>query len=663
MAAILLFGAGVASWLGIFARLLTNTSERWSPISKAVLKLGQAALSIGVAGWVYAALGGNVGAGLFDSGNQILVALAAAGSYLLVNSVVGTIGVALNTKRATVFPWFSEARERIASVSLTLPFGALVALTQLTVGPLGVALFLVPLLLARYVYKLWIEMKKAHLDTVRILMSALDAMDPFTRGHSYRISKMCARVGRHLEMNRGDQEQLEYASLLHDIGRTAIQHNLLSKAGKLTDQEHTIVQAHPKIGSDILSRLKFFQDAAAIVHAHHEQPDGKGYPRGVSGDGIPLGSRIIMVVAAFDAMTSDRPYRRGLSPDAAFEELLNHAATQFFTEVVEALIELYTTGALFDDFEEEELEQYAEGQRNSRALDQFLNRAQRNTIVPEKVHIEEGIEGVPIIEMPDLRKENQFVENEYVLDEDGDKMLVVAGASDLGCVRGNNEDSFGIFGEEGSSRGVLLILADGMGGEAAGEVASSMAVDTVRGVYFGVNETIEPVNALNRAVELANQAIFTRASSDHRFEGMGTTCTVSAIVGTEMIIGHIGDSRAYLVADGEITLLTRDHTLAAELADMAGTDNLAAGNASNVLTRCLGSRPDVEVDVTTEPISLEKDDVVVLCSDGLSNMVEASEIQEGVSESSPADACRRLVEMARERGGPDNITVQVARVA
>jgi protein phosphatase len=367
-----------------------------------------------------------------------------------------------------------------------------------------------------------------------------------------------------------------------------------------------------------------------------------------------------MVVAAFDAMTSDRPYRRGLSPDAAFEELLNHSGTQFATDVVEGLVELYTTGELFAEFGEEELQEYADGTCNSRALEQFVARRQ-NTAVPEKVFRNQSATGIPMIDMPDP-EETQFVEREYGMGSDTKARLQVAAASDVGCVRENNEDSFGVFRGERDDRGVLLILADGMGGEAAGEVASAMAVDAVRSVYFEASQDLSPKEALERAIELANQAIHSKAASDPELDGMGTTCTVAAIVGMDMTIGHIGDSRAYLIASGEITMLTRDHTLAAELADLAGTD-LAAAGASNMLTRCLGSRPEVEVDESEEPISLEPGDVVVLCSDGLSNMVDVSEIQEIASGDDPGTACRRLVDLARERGGPDNITVTVARLA
>jgi protein phosphatase len=140
---------------------------------------------------------------------------------------------------------------------------------------------------------------------------------------------------------------------------------------------------------------------------------------------------------------------------------------------------------------------------------------------------------------------------------------------------------------------------------------------------------------------------------------MGTTCVAAGIVGLEMHIGHVGDSRAYLIANGLIKRLTQDHNLAEELLVAVGIGGPAG--AENVLTRSLGQRDGVEVNVS-EPIRLEAGNAVVLCSDGLSNMLHDEEILSAVENDVPALACSHLVELARQRGGPDNITVVIGRV-
>jgi putative nucleotidyltransferase with HDIG domain len=247
-----------------------------------------------------------------------------------------------------------------------------------------VALFLIPLFLARFSFKLWIDTKASHIATVTALVSAIDASDPFTRGHSYRISKYAVRIARHLGVSEKEVEEIEYGALLHDIGKIAIQHDILLKPGRLDENERELMRTHPKVGHDILRGLKFLEGAAEIVYCHHEQPDGKGYPRGLGPQRIPMGSRIIMVVDAFDAMTSDRPYRRGLPPEVAYEELRRHSGTQFFADVVDALIELNEAKALFDEIDVDQLEMYTSDQYNSRILEEFVLRKLEKTYGPDR---------------------------------------------------------------------------------------------------------------------------------------------------------------------------------------------------------------------------------------------------------------------------------------
>ena len=159
----------------------------------------------------------------------------------------------------------------------------------------------------------------------------------------------------------------------------------------------------------------------------------------------------------------------------------------------------------------------------------------------------------------------------------------------------------------------------------------------------------------------ANAAIFERADRDDRLVGMGTTCSAVAMAGEELTFGHVGDSRVYLVENGRIDRMTRDHSLAAEFERKGGSVQ-APPRARNVLTRCLGVKADVEVDVPPAPVQVSPGSTLVLCSDGLSNVVEDGEILQLAGSYPPDGACQRLVQLARERGAPDNVTVIVARV-
>jgi len=198
----------------------------------------------------------------------------------------------------------------------------------------------------------------SNLSIVRALMSVIDACDPFTRGRSFRISKYVLHLARHLGVPQEKWEQIEFGALLHDIGRTAILHEVLLRPGSLDGRERAMIQTHPTIGYEIVRDLPGLEQAAEIVYAHHERVDAGGYPRGLRGEEIPIGARLIMVAAAFDAMTEDRPYRKGFSAEQAYEELRRHSGTQFFPEVVDAFIELHQTGALFSGLSHDELEIY-----------------------------------------------------------------------------------------------------------------------------------------------------------------------------------------------------------------------------------------------------------------------------------------------------------------
>jgi len=225
-----------------------------------------------------------------------------------------------------------------------IPIGAIIALVYTAFGKWTLLLFLVPVFLARYSFKLYIEMKEAHINTVAALTSAIDANDPYTHGHSYRVSRYALRVGRALGLPARDLEILEYGALLHDIGKIAIKHDILLKKERLTDQEFLSLKQHPTVGADIVENLKFLREAAVLVRYHHEQPNGRGYPEGLRGNDIPLGARIILVCDAFDAMTSDRPYRKGLPVETVVAQLEKFRGEQFDNEIAGVALDLIKRG-------------------------------------------------------------------------------------------------------------------------------------------------------------------------------------------------------------------------------------------------------------------------------------------------------------------------------
>ncbi|SDL21567.1 HD domain-containing phosphohydrolase [Natronincola ferrireducens] len=180
------------------------------------------------------------------------------------------------------------------------------------------------------------EIRKNYLSTVKALANAIDANDQYTRGHCERVRNISISIARSMNLNQVDINNLEFASLLHDIGKIGIPPSILNKEGKLTAEEYAVIQKHPKIAFDILSDVDFLKNSREIIYHHHERVDGKGYPQQLTGEKMSLPAKILAVADAYDAMTSVRPYRQTpMTKEEAIKELSISKGTQFDTKVVD----------------------------------------------------------------------------------------------------------------------------------------------------------------------------------------------------------------------------------------------------------------------------------------------------------------------------------------
>jgi PPM family protein phosphatase len=235
--------------------------------------------------------------------------------------------------------------------------------------------------------------------------------------------------------------------------------------------------------------------------------------------------------------------------------------------------------------------------------------------------------------------------------------------SDVGRVRTENEDSYGLFShnEVAGQAEYLFVVADGMGGHARGEEASRIAVETVRDRFFSIPTEPAPERLL-LAFQEANREIYRLAHNGAQHQTMGTTCTALALVQGRIYIVHVGDSRVYRINKHGIEQLTVDHTLVEGLRreGVLTAEEAAHHPRRHALTRAIGTDPDVQPDVLPS-LPANRGDVYLLCSDGLDE-VPASEIKRVVLSYEPDEACERLIRMANERGGKDNVTVLVVSV-
>lgn len=182
------------------------------------------------------------------------------------------------------------------------------------------------------------DLNEAYLSTMKTLAFLVEAKDVGTRMHLDRTHQYGLALARTIDPELGARPELGYGFLLHDIGKIGISERILNKKGPLTPSEWSVMKTHPLIGAQIVSQIRFLGDAVDVIRCHHERFDGGGYPRGLKEDEIPLSARIFSVVDAYDAMTSDRPYRRAMPVDQAVEQIVQGSGTHFDPEVVEAFL-------------------------------------------------------------------------------------------------------------------------------------------------------------------------------------------------------------------------------------------------------------------------------------------------------------------------------------
>jgi protein phosphatase len=238
--------------------------------------------------------------------------------------------------------------------------------------------------------------------------------------------------------------------------------------------------------------------------------------------------------------------------------------------------------------------------------------------------------------------------------------IEIGNLTDVGRKRTHNEDYYGFFK---ASEEVLAVVADGMGGHTSGEIASRMAVEIIYENYSKERDDKDVLEALRSAFQVANFTILQKSLEQESLNGMGTTATALVLKGDQAFVGHMGDSRAYLLRDSTVSQLTKDHSVVERMVDQGLLSREEANRhpQKNVIYKTLGVNMDVEVDLLG-PIPVTINDIFLLCSDGLTNFVSDQELLAIVTKESPQRACETLIHLANQRGGHDNITVQILKV-
>jgi len=339
IAVILNYGPFISIVAEIASAIIIGIRESRSNKIKEVFNASQLIISIYLASliinpWISATISMDA----YLVANVFLVSIV----YFIVNTILVTLVISLSEKLNPWNIWLTNFRLLTPHYLALTPLGFVVAVIYYYIGPFGLIMFFLPFLLARHSFKLYMDMRDNYLNTIETLVKSIEAKDQYTKGHSERVAAYSVAIGRQMSLDAAQLEQLNYLSLLHDIGKVAVSDSLLNKVEKLTNGEFDLVRQHPKIGADIIKDIKLLSDEEKVVLHHHERYDGSGYPDGLKGEEIPLMARIIAVADCFDAMTSNRAYRDATSYTNAIHEIIECSGQQFDPRVVDAFIQCFS---------------------------------------------------------------------------------------------------------------------------------------------------------------------------------------------------------------------------------------------------------------------------------------------------------------------------------
>ena len=333
-AIVLLFSpAAAVALVGLAA--LAGESVLWRRRKRAPIDIGfntsQLMIAAGGAAILYRGIR-NLSSG--DAASLAAAVAAACAMYVMSTALVG-LAVALHSRRRPIDVWGDMASAELKQVTGLYVAGFLLAVMGARSPWLAIGM-MAPIAGVQLYLKRSIELREQTVAAVESMANLVDRRDPYTFQHSQSVAAHAVRTAKRLNLPDREVELIGLAARVHDLGKIAVPDAVLHKQGRLTDEEFALMKKHPDDGAEILAKFPGYRRGRELVLAHHERMDGRGYPRGLSGAQIPLGARLIAVADAWDAMTSDRPYRMALSQDVALAELMRGRGTQWDAAVVEA---------------------------------------------------------------------------------------------------------------------------------------------------------------------------------------------------------------------------------------------------------------------------------------------------------------------------------------
>lgn len=348
LAAIPLLGPAWALAVAGLSELVAETVIRRKPAIKVAYNTSKKVIAVGLAGLAYAGVGGSAAVDAFQL-NVPGFALAVA-IFFLVDSGGTSVAVSVSTDLPLRSAWRRLVGGSLLFDFLSSPLALLLAFLYVEVQLIGIVVVTVPLFLIRHVYSVNLQLELVNRDLLELMVKAIEARDPYTSGHSLRVSKIAGSLARQLNLASKAIDEIETAALLHDVGKIYEEYAyILRKTGRLTSEEAALMRTHAIRSYELVRTISGFRDGVdLIVRHHHENFDGTGYPDGLAGDDIPLGARIIMVADTVDAMTTDRPYREALTFEQVLVELDRYTGSQFDPSIVRVFKKSTTVQKIVD---------------------------------------------------------------------------------------------------------------------------------------------------------------------------------------------------------------------------------------------------------------------------------------------------------------------------
>jgi putative nucleotidyltransferase with HDIG domain len=321
--------------------LAAEVGVRRKPAIRALFNTAQVVLSVGTAALVFRAMGGQFSISADQLRMPPLAVAVAAVTYFALNATAVSVAVSLALGEPLRAAWVRIAGASLGYDAVSAPLGPLLAYMYARYEVLGILLLIVPLYIIRHVYQVNLQLEQVNRDLLELMVKAIEARDPYTSGHSQRVARFAEILAQQLGLGAKAVEQVRTAALLHDVGKIHEEYApLLRKEGKLDATERALMQTHATRSAELVGTISGFRGAIVeAVRHHHERFDGSGYPKGVAGQAIPVGARIIMIADTVDAMTTDRPYRKALTYERVTAELQRCAGTQFDPELVELFLQ------------------------------------------------------------------------------------------------------------------------------------------------------------------------------------------------------------------------------------------------------------------------------------------------------------------------------------